>query len=94
MEVCSGGTWGTVCDDSWDSNDAQVVFRQLGLVADGAIAHLNAYLGPGIGPIKIDDVQCTDSELFLQNCSHITNHNCRHNEDAGVTCPGMQCFAG
>ena len=89
VEFCDGSVWGTVCDDFWDSNDAQVVCRQLGLVPDGAIARTNAFFGQGVGPIQIDNVQCSGSELFLQNCTHITTHNCGHHEDAGVTCAGI-----
>lgn len=89
VEVTRNGTWGTVCDDSWDIEDANVVCRQLGF--DRATAALsNAYFGPGTGPIYLDDVTCFGSEASLDQClaSAWLDHNCRHYEDAGVRCYG------
>ncbi|XP_019855586.1 PREDICTED: deleted in malignant brain tumors 1 protein-like, partial [Amphimedon queenslandica] len=93
VELCQNGRWGTVCDDSWDNTDAGVVCRQLGLGTSGT-ARSSAYFGQGNGSILLDDVACDGTEQFLTNCTHTSNHNCGHSEDAGVTCPGPACTAG
>ncbi|XP_072051705.1 scavenger receptor cysteine-rich domain-containing protein DMBT1-like [Amphiura filiformis] len=87
IEVFLNHEWGSVCDDAWDMNDANVVCRQLGY--EGAIEVLaKSQFGQGVGPIHLDDVACDGSEVSLLQCSHggIGVHNCRHDEDIAVRC--------
>ena len=79
--------WGTVCDDSWSTTDAQVVCRQLGFGSPTS-APGRAHFGPGTGRILLDEVACTGSESSLASCTHRGTglHDCSHSEDASVMC--------
>ena len=54
----------------------------------GSVAFRNARFGRGVGPITLDNVACTSSEMSLLACRHnkLFMHNCNHREDAGVRC--------
>lgn len=87
VELWHAGSWGTVCDDSWDLADAEVVCRQLGCGrAMGALA--GAAFGAGSGPVWLDEVACRGSEASLGGCPAEPwgRADCGHKEDAGVRC--------
>ncbi|KAL0616770.1 DMBT1-like protein, partial [Plecturocebus cupreus] len=87
VEILHQGTWGTVCDDLWDLNEAEVVCRQLGC-GRGMSALGKAHFGPGSGDIFLDNLQCAGVERYLGQCAHPgwSEHNCGHHEDASVIC--------
>ena len=87
MEVHHNGEWGTVCDNGWDLNDAQVVCSELGL-GNAVVAGNDAFYGEGSGQIWLDELQCIGTEWTIRNCTHKGwgVENCDHEEDASVNC--------
>ena len=87
MEVHHNGVWGTVCDDGWDMNDAQVVCDELGY-GSAVAAPQNAFYGQGTGQIWLDSLNCVGTEGTVRNCSHSGwgSDNCGHERDASVAC--------
>ncbi|KAI4905397.1 hypothetical protein NFI96_030513, partial [Prochilodus magdalenae] len=87
VEVLHRGQWGTVCGDNWDMRDAAVVCRELdcGEAVD-VVKH--GHFGLGVGPVWMNDVNCSGSESTLKHCRSggWGKHDCSHSKDAGVIC--------
>ena len=63
-----------------------LLFSQL---ADAIAINVNSGIfGPGVGLISLDEVSCSGTETKLGGCIHtgVGNHDCDHDEDAGVIC--------
>ncbi|EFN54087.1 hypothetical protein CHLNCDRAFT_6829, partial [Chlorella variabilis] len=87
LEVLRNAAWGTVCEDGFDSVDATVACRQLGLGTSGAAVG-GARYGRGKGAILLDEVGCTGEEAALELCPSQGwgRHDCTHAQDVGVEC--------
>ena len=94
MEVFYNNTWGTVCDDYWTIQNAQVICRQLGF--DGVSEELS-YDDFGEGsvsqPIWLDDVNCLGTETNVGHClsRRWGISDCTHYEDVQLRCSGEEC---
>ena len=86
VEVYRNNTWGTVCDDDWNLQDAAVVCHQLGYI--NATAALG--FGAGSGPILFSELTCIGNESIITECHHLLTgvRHCTHSEDVGVVCEG------
>ncbi|XP_011666645.2 deleted in malignant brain tumors 1 protein [Strongylocentrotus purpuratus] len=87
VEVFYYERWGSVCDDHWSLDEAEVVCKDLGY-SGADLALVAAAYGLGSGPIWLDDVECRGGEESLNQCNHNTigTHDCAHEDDASVMC--------
>ncbi|XP_053506741.1 scavenger receptor cysteine-rich type 1 protein M130-like [Ictalurus furcatus] len=87
LEVFHNGSWGTVRNDLWDIEDAQVVCRHLqcGVALSD---HVLSWFGPGTGPVWLNQVECKGKEVALWDCSFQFSgeDESGHQEDVGVVC--------
>lgn len=89
LEVFHNGSWGTVRNDLWDIEDAQVVCRQLGC-GIALTDHVLTWFGPGTGPIWLKQVECKGKEVALLDCKFQFSKEGEngHQEDVGLVCSG------
>uniref|UniRef100_A0A669CF09 Deleted in malignant brain tumors 1 protein-like n=1 Tax=Oreochromis niloticus TaxID=8128 RepID=A0A669CF09_ORENI len=95
VEVYHSNCWGTVCDDGWDLNDAEVVCRQLNCGSALEVPQ-SAHFGAGTGQIWLDHVTCSGSESSLTECQHsgFGLKSCGHGQDAAVICSDLIRLTG
>lgn len=89
VEIYHGTEWGTICDDYFGMEEADVVCKQLNFTLGAQAVYKKAYYGQGTGKkIYLDNVVCVGNETSLINCKHQgwNGHNCHHFEDVGVVC--------
>ena len=88
VEIYHNKAWGTICDDYFGMEEADVVCKQLNFTLGAQAVYKFAHYGQGKGPIYLDNVVCVGNETSLIHCKHQgwNGHNCHHFEDVGVVC--------
>ena len=87
VQVYHNNTWGWVCDDQWDKQDADVVCRELGFTGGYAVQS-NVSSGQNNDTVWLNNAQCVGNESKLASCVNDGwwNHSCGNGGKAGVNC--------
>lgn len=91
------GEWGTICDDAFGEEEAEVLCRMAGYNG-GAFDNGQYNIGDGKiddvsradHKIWIDELRCDGNELSIEDCRYGSEgwgiHDCDHGEDVGIKC--------
>ena len=79
-------SWGTVCDDSFTDNAADLACKKMGYAYGTMLSNGLTVDGSLSQSIMLDDVSCPSYATSIDACSYSTSHNCAHDEDVGVKC--------
>ncbi|GLG96508.1 Uncharacterized protein GBIM_03472, partial [Gryllus bimaculatus] len=95
LATCAFGRWGSVCDDLFGAEDADVACRQLGFKLGAADILPGSHFGPSNLTFIMDDLKCRGNESSLSDCSFSGwgVNDCTPEEEAGLVCrvPGSEC---
>ncbi|KAL9850932.1 LOW QUALITY PROTEIN: antigen WC1.1-like [Geothlypis trichas] len=97
VEVKLQGHWGTVADDSWDMEDAEVVCQQLGCGSASAAYYTDERFGIGDGLVSLALVDCRGDEATLWDCKIRgwgPYNSSVHDMAAAVVCQGFCQLVG
>ncbi|XP_063448442.1 scavenger receptor cysteine-rich domain superfamily protein-like [Mytilus trossulus] len=85
LEVRYNGQWGTMCYDTFDKSEANVVCRMLGFEEKNAGV---AKYGYSSTPLIKDDLHCSGTESDISMCSYKgwNPSTCTNNHTVGVKC--------
>ena len=89
LRPASGGSWGTICDDDFDEEEASVICKMLGYPYGINVPNPIAYFGwSDGGPIYMDDLHCVGDETSILDCEYRGwgKSDCGHSRDAGIGC--------
>ncbi|XP_061856645.1 LOW QUALITY PROTEIN: antigen WC1.1-like [Colius striatus] len=96
VEAKLQGRWGSVADDRWDMEDAEVVCQQLGC-GSATGAHVGSTeFGTGEGPVSLALIDCRGDEAALWDCEirGWGPYSAIHDFDTAVSCQGFSRLVG
>ena len=69
MQVYYNRTWGWVCAEQWDKQNADVVCKELGYTGSSTIYNKSPNARGNV-TLWMSDIRCTGDEISLVSCTH------------------------